>query len=81
MIENKGFGTRANCDSANVFAEELFQAAFAEGHDSREAWERFRVGVLEHAAGRDECEIMEGFLGRPANADALLRSLGIGRGV
>jgi peptidase M3-like protein len=61
--------------SANVFAEELFQEAFAKDHKSQAAWNRFRRGILEYGGSRSEREVLEEFLGRPPTVDALIRSL------
>jgi metallopeptidase MepB len=63
--------------SSNVFAEELFQGTFAKDHRSKEAWERFRRGILEYGGSRDERELLEEFLGHPPTPDALLLSVGL----
>jgi metallopeptidase MepB len=64
-------------DSANVFAEELFQEAFAKDPKSQVAWDRFRQGILEYGGSRIEREVLEEFLGRPPTAYSLIRSLGL----
>ncbi|KAI2625005.1 hypothetical protein GGR54DRAFT_629452 [Hypoxylon sp. NC1633] len=62
--------------SAHVFAAEMFQAIFAEDPRSREAWIRYRKGILEYGGSRDELSMLEEFLGHAPSADALLRELG-----
>ncbi|KAI1446289.1 hypothetical protein F5Y02DRAFT_425955 [Annulohypoxylon stygium] len=61
---------------AHVFAAEMFQGNFAEDPRSREAWNRYRKGILEYGGSRDELSMLEGFLGHAPSADALLRELG-----
>jgi metallopeptidase MepB len=44
---------------------------------SKEAWERFRRGILEIGGSRDESKVLEEFLGHPPTPDPLLRSIGL----
>lgn len=67
--------TKLTNDSANVFAEEMFQENFAKDHTSQAAWDKFRRGILEYGGSRNEREVLEEFLGRPPTTDALLRNL------
>lgn len=67
-------------NSANVFAEGMFQQGFAADHTSQNAWNRFRRGILEYGGSRNERrEVLEEFLGHPPAGDALLQSLGLDR--
>ena len=67
--------------SANVFAEEMFQEAFAKDHSSQAAWDRFRKEILRYGGSRTEREVLEEFLGRPPTPHALLQNLGLDLGL
>lgn len=64
--------------SAHVFAADLFESTFADDPRDQDAWDRYRRGILEPGGSRDELQMMEGFLGRPINPQALLRGFAEG---
>jgi metallopeptidase MepB len=68
-------GLSADGHSANVFAADMFENKFAKDHQSKEAWDSFRRGILEYGGSRNELQVLEEFLGRPANTTALLKSI------
>lgn len=64
--------------SAHVFAADLFESTFADNPRDQAAWDRYRRGILEPGGSRDEMQMMEEFLGRPVNPQALLRGFAKG---
>lgn len=60
--------------SAQVFAADLFETHFAPNPRDQDAWERYRIGVLEPGGSRDELEMLEEFLGHAPSPRALLGS-------
>ena len=62
-----------------MFAASLFETTFAEDPRNQAAWDRYRRGILEFGGSRDELHMLEGFMGRAASTEDLLRSLGIHR--
>lgn len=62
-------------NSAHAFAADIFQIVFAKEPHSQEAWDKYRRGILEYGGSRNELEMLEEFIGRPTNPDALLQSL------
>lgn len=67
--------------SAEIFAADLFQTAFAADPLSREAWQRFRSVILEPGGSKDGLSMMTEFLGgRQCEARALLDMLGVSAG-
>jgi metallopeptidase MepB len=55
---------------------DVFQSVFAKDPDDQEAWEKYRRGILEHGgAYGDEVKMLDDFLGRPSNSDALVEYL------
>lgn len=64
--------------SAHVFAADLFESTFADNPRDQDAWDRYRRDILEPGGSRDEMQMMEEFLGRPINPQALLRGFAEG---
>lgn len=64
-------------NSAQVFATDLFESAFAADPRSRLAWKKYRKGILAYGGSRDELQILHEFLGRPPNPAALLGSMNL----
>jgi metallopeptidase MepB len=64
-------------NSAEVLAADIFESNFAENPRDQGAWDRYRRGILEYGASRDELHMLQEFLGRAPNPSALLRSLGL----
>ncbi|KAI0149260.1 peptidase family M3 [Pestalotiopsis sp. NC0098] len=64
--------------SAHVFAADLFESTFADNPRDQDAWDRYRRGILQPGGSRDEMQMMEEFLGRPINPQALLRGFATG---
>lgn len=62
-------------NSSHVLAADIFEKTFAENPRSRDAWDQYRRGILEHGASRDELELLEQFLGHKPSAKYLLKSL------
>jgi metallopeptidase MepB len=56
---------------------DLFEFAFAKDPRGTEAWDTYRRNILQHGGSRNEMEMLEAFLGRPTNPDALMKSLGV----
>ncbi|KAF4879957.1 Saccharolysin [Colletotrichum siamense] len=63
--------------SAHAFAADFFESNFAKDPRDPEAWDRYRHGILEYGASKQEMEFMTEFLGREPGPGALLRSLGL----
>ncbi|KAJ0285610.1 hypothetical protein COL940_003455 [Colletotrichum noveboracense] len=63
--------------SAHAFAADFFESNFAKDPRDPEAWDRYRHGILEYGASKDEMEFMTKFLGHEPGPGALLRSLGL----
>ena len=62
--------------SADIFAADLFQTAFAIDPRSQASWERFRRSILEQGGSLNELEMIKSFLGgRLPNIEALLSML------
>lgn len=64
--------------SAQIFAAEFYETAFATNPRSQQTWDRYRQLILEPGGSRDELKLMEEFLGHSPTPDALVRSLGFG---
>jgi len=62
-------------NSAQVFADDMFNEVFAKNPRDRVAWERYRKGVLEQGGSRNELDMLEELLGRPINPEASLVDL------
>lgn len=62
---------------ANVFAQDMFHVNFGPDHRSIAAWDRYRREIMGYGGSRDEKQVLESFLGRAPNEDALLKSLGL----
>ena len=54
----------------------MFESNFAADPRSKEAWERYRRGILEVGSSRDEMDVLCEFLGRKPGTAAFLRMLG-----
>ncbi|KAI8186599.1 Neurolysin [Colletotrichum sp. SAR 10_75] len=65
--------------SAHAFAADFFESNFAKDPRDPEAWDRYRHGILEYGASKQEMEFMTEFLGREPGPGALLRSLGLSK--
>ncbi|KAI8223635.1 Neurolysin [Colletotrichum sp. SAR 10_99] len=63
--------------SAHAFAADFFESNFAKDPRDPEAWDRYRHGILEYGASKQEMDFMTEFLGREPGPGALLRSLGL----
>ncbi|KAL3296564.1 peptidase family m3 [Colletotrichum asianum] len=63
--------------SAHAFAADFFESNFAKDPRDPKAWDRYRHGILEYGASKQEMEFMTEFLGREPGPGALLRSLGL----
>ncbi|KAK1843255.1 metallopeptidase [Colletotrichum chrysophilum] len=63
--------------SAHAFAADFFESNFAKDPRDPEAWDRYRHGILEYGASKQEMEFMTKFLGHEPGPGALLRSLGL----
>lgn len=50
---------------------------FAQDPRNKHAWARYRRGILEHGGGfgQGELKMLEAYLGRPTNVEALVESL------
>lgn len=66
-----------NNSSAQIFAADFYETAFAANPQSRQTWNRYRQVILESGGSRNELEMMEEFLGHSPRPDALVRSLGL----
>ncbi|KAJ0351791.1 hypothetical protein KNSL1_003113 [Colletotrichum chrysophilum] len=62
---------------AHAFAADFFESNFAKDPRDPEAWDRYRHGILEYGASKQEMEFMTKFLGHEPGPGALLRSLGL----
>ncbi|EQB47876.1 hypothetical protein CGLO_12953 [Colletotrichum gloeosporioides Cg-14] len=69
----------AGCFSAHAFAADFFESNFAKDPRDPEAWDRYRHGILEYGASKQEMDFMTEFLGREPGPGALLRSLGLSK--
>jgi Zn-dependent oligopeptidase len=59
-----------------TFADDIFYTCFAEDFTNREAWRRYRKGVLEPGASSgNELVMLEEFLGRKVNLEAFFSHL------
>ncbi|KAF4893415.1 Neurolysin [Colletotrichum fructicola] len=65
--------------SAHAFAADFFESNFSKDPRDPEAWDRYRHGILEYGASKQEMEFMTEFLGREPGPGALLRSLGLSK--
>ncbi|KAK2770753.1 metallopeptidase [Colletotrichum kahawae] len=65
--------------SAHAFAADFFESNFAKDPRDPEAWDRYRHGILQYGASKQEMEFMTEFLGREPGPGALLRSLGLSK--
>ncbi|KAI1867328.1 uncharacterized protein JN550_007059 [Neoarthrinium moseri] len=63
--------------SAQVFAADFYETAFAANPSCQNTWDRYRRVILEAGGSRDESKIMEEFLGHLPTPNALVRSLGL----
>lgn len=61
--------------SAQAFAAELFETAFAADPRSQDAFQRYRTGILEAGGSRDELAMMTEFIGHSPSPEALVRTL------
>jgi metallopeptidase MepB len=59
----------------SVYAADVFDMAFAQNPRDKAMWERYRRIILEPGGSSDELKMVENFLGRPVNPEALLRRL------
>jgi metallopeptidase MepB len=64
-----------NNSSAQIFAADFYETAFADNPQSRQTWNRYRKVILEAGGSRNELKMMEEFLGHSPRLDALVRSL------
>ncbi|KAK0646737.1 peptidase family M3 [Cercophora newfieldiana] len=60
---------------AGVFAADVFDTMFAANPRDRKTWERYRRTILQPGGSVDAKKMIEEFLGRPVNPDALMRRL------
>jgi metallopeptidase MepB len=63
--------------SSLVFADDMFESAFAVDPMDPGAGMRYRKAVLEKGGSQDELKTVTDFLGRPPTNDALYKELGI----
>lgn len=61
--------------SAHVLAADIFENTFAADPRSRDAWERYRRGILEFGGSRDELLMLEEFLGHKPSAEYLIKQV------
>lgn len=69
---------KANRNSAQVFAADFYETAFASNPRSQETWDRYMRVVLEAGGSRDELMVMQEFLGHVPTPDALVRNINLG---
>ncbi|KAK3349729.1 peptidase family M3 [Lasiosphaeria hispida] len=60
---------------AGVFAADVFDRAFAANPRDGKTWERYRRVILQPGGSTDAKQMVEEFLGRPVNPEALFRRL------
>jgi metallopeptidase MepB len=57
-------------------AQDLFLSVFARDPYNRDTWDKYRPGVLEHGGSQQTLlRMLEDFLGRPPNMNALVEDL------
>lgn len=62
--------------SCTALAQDLFFTVFADDPCNKDSWDRYRHGVLEYGGSQqDLLRMLENFLGRPPNMNALVESL------
>lgn len=66
---------------SEVYAADLFEAAFSKDPLDPGAGRRWRYQVLERGASQPELEMLEAFLGRPINSDAIIEQIVRGQGM
>ncbi|KAG6362310.1 hypothetical protein INS49_010540 [Diaporthe citri] len=64
--------------SAQIFAADFYETAFATNPRSQQTWDRYRRLVLEPGGSRDGLKMMEDFLGHSPTPDDLVRALRLG---
>ncbi|KAE9372644.1 metallopeptidase MepB [Stipitochalara longipes BDJ] len=65
-----------------ALAQDLFQSIFAKDPWDRDSWNRYRHEILEHGGSHeDNLKMLEAFLGRPPNLDALVEGLADADGI
>ncbi len=62
---------------SKVFAADMFTRFEKEGLLNPEVGGAYRRWILERGGIQDPAQLIEGFLQRPANSEAFMRSLGI----
>lgn len=62
--------------SCLAYAQDVFQENFAKDLHNRDAWDRFRYGILEYGGSHpDQLQMLQEYLGREPNYSALQESL------
>ncbi len=62
--------------SCLTFATEVFEHVFSEDPSSKDAWERYRTGVLEYGGGHpDLLQLLRDLLGHEPTAAPLIQKL------
>lgn len=62
--------------SCTAVAQDLFLSVFAHDPYNRDTWDKYRRGVLEHGGSQQNLlRMLEDFLGRPPNMNALVEDL------
>lgn len=62
--------------SCLVYAQDIFQENFTKDLHNRDAWDRFRYGILEYGGSHpDQLQMLQEYLGREPNYSALQESL------
>ncbi|KAJ3472042.1 hypothetical protein NLG97_g11338 [Lecanicillium saksenae] len=62
---------------SDVYAADMFRAAFSENPMDKEAGRRYRRIVLQPGGSRDLMELLKEFLGREPSIEAFYKDLGI----
>lgn len=67
------FLTKSSC---TALAQDLFHSVFAKDPRNRNTWDKYRHEVLEYGGSHEDMlKMLEDFMGRPPNLDALVEGL------